>query len=96
MIENKRRKRLLLEGAERFNAKPKDGIQFLQCISLVVTLAHNFLPTPFDPFSLAHVLKYTPRINKTALGEYVSKMDNIDILKAFIYDFDFKGVRDFD
>ena len=99
MIENKVRKRILLEGAERFNKNHKGGVAFLQSkiyryiLFYNVCLEHNFLPTPVDPHSLAQVLKYTPGINKTLLGEYVSKRSNLDLLKAFMADFDFKGVK---
>ncbi|KAJ3227008.1 GDP/GTP exchange factor for ARF [Clydaea vesicula] len=82
---NKKRKRLLMEGAERFNQNPNEGINFLQ--------THGFLPTPVDPKSLAYVLKNTPKISKALLGDYISKRDNIEILKAFISDFEFKGKR---
>lgn len=87
LMENKRRKRILMECADKFNEKPKEGIIMLQ--------ENGFLPTPVDPESLAKILKYTPRINKTLLGDYISKPVNIEILKSFISDFDFVGVSAF-
>jgi brefeldin A-resistance guanine nucleotide exchange factor 1 len=42
--------------------------------------------------SLASFLKSTPRLNKQLLGDYLSKPANIDILRAFVKLFDFKGV----
>ena len=76
-----------MECADKFNEKPKEGIIMLQ--------ENGFLPTPVDPESLAKILKYTPRINKTLLGDYISKPVNIEILKSFISDFDFVGVSAF-
>lgn len=91
LLENKKRKRILLQGAEEFNKKPKVGISFLQ--------QHGFLPpsegdAPVDPKSLAAVLKNTPMINKTKLGDYLSRKEHLEILKAFIGDFSFTGVFD--
>ncbi|KAJ3208352.1 GDP/GTP exchange factor for ARF [Dinochytrium kinnereticum] len=85
VLNTKHRKRILREGAERFNTKPSDGITFLQ--------ANGFLPDPVDPASLASFLKSTPRVNKKLLGEYIAKPSNIDLLKAFIQLYDFKGKR---
>jgi hypothetical protein len=85
-MENKLRKRVLMQGAEEFNTKPKAGIAFLQ--------KNGFLPEGdvVDPEKLAAVLKNTPRINKTRLGEYISKKENGEVLQAFIRDFKFNGV----
>ncbi|KAJ3261296.1 GDP/GTP exchange factor for ARF, partial [Borealophlyctis nickersoniae] len=85
---NKQRKRVLKEGAERFNEKPSEGIKFLQ--------EHNFLPDPVDPVSLARFLKTTPSVNKTLLGDYLSKPKNAEILKAFVNLMDFRGGKRID
>jgi hypothetical protein len=42
--------------------------------------------------SLAAFLKGCTRLDKRLLGDYISKPENIDILKAFIGLFDFKDV----
>ncbi|KAJ3194456.1 GDP/GTP exchange factor for ARF [Irineochytrium annulatum] len=85
LLNIKLKKRVLREGAERFNAKPKDGIAFLQ--------ANGFLPDPVDPASLASFLKTTPSVNKTLLGDYLARPANLDVLKAFIQLYNFKGKR---
>ncbi|KAJ3392024.1 GDP/GTP exchange factor for ARF [Entophlyctis sp. JEL0112] len=81
----KLRKRLLAEGAERFNKSPKEGIRFLQ--------EQKLLPTPADPQSIANFLKTTPGVNKKLIGEYIAKRGNEDILKTFIKLYNFKGKR---
>ncbi|KAI8838851.1 hypothetical protein BJ741DRAFT_562615 [Chytriomyces cf. hyalinus JEL632] len=81
----KLRKRLLAEGAERFNSSPKEGIKFLQ--------EQELLPTPADPHSIAVFLKTTPGVNKKLIGEYIAKRGNEDILKTFIKLYNFKGKR---
>ncbi|KAJ3296061.1 GDP/GTP exchange factor for ARF [Rhizoclosmatium sp. JEL0117] len=85
LLSVKLRKRLLSEGAERFNVNPKDGIRFLQDKQL--------LPTPADPHSIAIFLKTTPGVNKKLIGEYIAKRGNEDILKTFIKLYNFKGKR---
>ncbi|KAJ3048959.1 GDP/GTP exchange factor for ARF, partial [Rhizophlyctis rosea] len=88
LSDNKQRKRVLKEGADRFNEKPKEGIKFLQ--------AQGFLPDPVDPVSLATLLKSTSNFNKTLLGDYLSKPDNIELLKAFVKLMDFAGGKRID
>ncbi|KAJ3033358.1 GDP/GTP exchange factor for ARF [Rhizophlyctis rosea] len=88
LSHSKQRKRVLKEGADRFNEKPKLGIQFLQ--------EHDFLPDPIDPHSLATLLKSTPNFNKTLLGDYLSRPDQIDLLKAFVKNMDFAGGKRID
>lgn len=81
---SKKQKRVLMQGIEKFNEDPKDGIAFLQ--------SNKFLPTPCDPKSLAHLFKFTPQIKKNVLGQFFAKKNNEDVLRAFLLYFDFKGV----
>ncbi|KAJ3412584.1 GDP/GTP exchange factor for ARF [Chytridiales sp. JEL 0842] len=81
----KYQKKMLRDGAERFNGSPKDAIKFLQ--------THNFLPDPAEPGDIAKFLKNTPGVSKAKLGEYIAKPANVEILKAFIKLFDFKKKR---
>ncbi|KAI9341953.1 hypothetical protein BDR26DRAFT_859844 [Obelidium mucronatum] len=85
LLAVKRRKKLLAQGAERFNSSPKAGIKFLQ--------EQELLPTPADPHSIAVFLKTTPGVNKKLIGEYIAKRGNEDILKTFIKLYNFKGKR---
>ncbi|KAG9093300.1 GDP/GTP exchange factor for ARF [Ceratobasidium sp. UAMH 11750] len=43
-----------------------------------------------DPKSLARFLKQCPRLDKKVLGEYISHLDNPDLLREFIGMFDFR------
>ena len=85
LLEHKQKKEIWKEGARRFNIKPKQGIEFLQ--------QQKFLPTPIDSYSLAVFLKTTPQVNKKALGEFIAKPDNVDLLTAFISLYDFHNVN---
>lgn len=84
LLENISRKRILEKGAQEFNTSPKKGIAFLK--------DHGFLPDE-SPESLSKLLKSIPTIDKTLLGDYLSKKQNFEILQAFIKDFDFKNKR---
>lgn len=77
-----------MTGASRFNTKPKTGLAFLEENKLIYT-------DPNEPraVSLAKFLKNSARIDKRLLGDFISRPDNIDVLKAFMMLFDFKGVR---
>ena len=84
----KAQKKLVLTGASRFNAKPKTGIAFLEENKLIYS-------DPNEPraHSLAAFLKNCTSLDKRLLGDYISKPDNIDLLKAFVGLFDFNKVR---
>ncbi|THH01721.1 hypothetical protein EW026_g1024 [Hermanssonia centrifuga] len=86
LMQTKSQKKLVLTGAARFNAKPKAGILFLEENKLIYT-------DPNEPRarSLAMFLKSSTRLDKRLLGDFISKPDNIEILKAFIGLFDFKN-----
>lgn len=44
------------------------------------------------PKSLARFLKSCNRLDKRLLGDFLSKPENLDVLKAFVQLFDFKDV----
>lgn len=80
---------MLLAGASRFNLKPKDGVKFF--------FENGFVSKTGDSIAevanLAAFLKRCPRLDKKLLGDYLSKPDNLELLDAFIGQFDFKDVR---
>ncbi|KAL1944754.1 hypothetical protein VTO73DRAFT_3184 [Trametes versicolor] len=82
----KSKKRLILTGAARFNAKPKTGLAFLEENKLIYSD-----PNEPRPLSLAKFLRNSARIDKRLLGDFISRPDNIDVLKEFLRLFDFKG-----
>ncbi|KAI0374734.1 Sec7-domain-containing protein [Pilatotrama ljubarskyi] len=82
----KSQKKLILAGAARFNAKPKTGLAFLEENKLIYGD-----PDEPRPLSLAKFLKSSARIDKRLLGDFISKPENIEVLKAFMSLFDFKG-----
>ncbi|KAL4065359.1 hypothetical protein V8B97DRAFT_2022848 [Scleroderma yunnanense] len=85
LMLSKSRKKLVLTGAAKFNSKPKLGVAFLEENGLIY--ANNSEPRPR---SLAKFLKSCTRLDKRLLGDYISKPDNVDLLKEFIGLFDFK------
>ncbi|KAG6832717.1 hypothetical protein H0H92_012289 [Tricholoma furcatifolium] len=86
LIQTKSQKKLILTGASRFNAKPKAGITFLEENKLIYT---DLSEEMTKARSLATFLKGCTRLDKRLLGDYISKPDNIELLKAFIGLFDF-------
>ncbi|KAF5386877.1 hypothetical protein D9615_001681 [Tricholomella constricta] len=88
LIQTKSQKKLILTGAARFNTKPKSGIAFLEENKLIYTDLSEEIT---KAHSLASFLKGCTKLDKRLLGDFISKPDNIDILKAFIGLFDFKN-----
>ena len=59
---------------ELFNQKPKQGIAYLQ--------EHGYLDKSHD--SIVHFLKETPNLNKTLIGEYISRKDNPRLTETYV------------
>lgn len=89
LADSKSRKHLILTGATRFNTKPSVGIEFLQSNGIIKSDETSGQPLPG---SIAGFLKGCPRIDKKLLGDYISKPDHIEILKAFVELMSFKDV----
>ncbi|KAN0075361.1 hypothetical protein V8E55_011384 [Tylopilus felleus] len=87
LLQNKSRKKLVLTGAARFNSKPKLGLAFLEENKLIYS---DLSPEVSRAKSLAKFLKSSTRLDKRLLGDYVSKPDNLELLKEFMNLFDFK------
>ncbi|KAM7533171.1 hypothetical protein Aperf_G00000124357 [Anoplocephala perfoliata] len=85
LVLQKTRKKLLMNGSDRFNLKPKDGIVFLQ--------KNGLLSDPLDPAEMAAFLAENPRLDKKMIGEYLANRKHTDILVAFVRHFNFKGIR---
>jgi brefeldin A-resistance guanine nucleotide exchange factor 1 len=91
LLEAKSRKQLILTGASQFNFKPKSGLAFLEENGVIYK---DLAPGETRELSLAKFLKSCTRLDKRLLGDFISKPDNIELLKAFIGLFDFKGVSE--
>ncbi|KAJ4213439.1 GDP/GTP exchange factor for ARF [Fusarium solani] len=83
--EQRRRKKIIIKGAGKFNEKPKAGLGYLE--------AQGIIENASDPVAVAKFLKGTSRINKKVLGDFLSKRGNEAILEAFLDSFDFSGKR---
>lgn len=78
-----------MTGAARFNNKPKVGLSFLEENQLIYS---DLSEGTTRPQSLAKFLKGCTRLDKRLLGDFISRAENIDVLKAFMELFDFKNV----
>ncbi|SJX61252.1 related to golgi-specific brefeldin a-resistance guanine nucleotide exchange factor 1 [Sporisorium reilianum f. sp. reilianum] len=82
----KAKKATILDGASRFNAKPKDGLAFLEKEGL---LDYGDASLSREE-RVARFLKECPRLDKKLVGDYIGRPDNVKALEAFIRLFDFK------
>lgn len=78
---------MLLDGAAAFNVKPKVGLKFLEEHGVI----YNDDSISREE-SLARFLKTTPRLDKRLLGDFISRPDQIELLRAFMQLMDFDGV----
>ncbi|KAF1854422.1 hypothetical protein Lal_00015356 [Lupinus albus] len=83
--EQRRKKKIIIKGASKFNEKPKAGLGYLE--------AQGIIKDATDPVAVAKFLKGTSRVNKKVLGDFISKRGNEEILGAFLDLFDFSGKR---
>lgn len=81
-MQNKARKRLVIEATKCFNENPSDGLKFL--------VKHNLIPDD-SPASAVQFLRRSGRIRKKQLGEFLAKPRNKDYLDLFVKDFDFSN-----
>lgn len=80
--DSKKRKRLLWLALEKFNARPKDGIQFIKDNKLID-----------NNEDLVQFLRDNLRVDKKVLGEFLSKEENRPMREAFIRSLDFANLR---
>ena len=107
LIANRKRKHIMLEGAQKFNESSKIGISFFQCKSIedlkkrilclvdinIVIVANGFLPDPLTPQTMGVFLATTPNLSKQQIGEYLAKPQHVETLKYFVETFEFHGKR---
>ncbi|KAI9649617.1 GDP/GTP exchange factor for ARF [Ciborinia camelliae] len=83
--EQKRRKKIIIQGTIKFNENPKAGIAFLA--------SQGIIDDPKNAKAVANFLKGTSRVDKKQLGEFISKKGNEPILEALMDSFDFENKR---
>jgi brefeldin A-resistance guanine nucleotide exchange factor 1 len=83
--EQRRRKKVIIKGASKFNESAKGGIAYLA--------SQGIIEDPNDASCVTQFLRGTTRIDKKQLGEYISKKSNEAILDAFMDQFDFTDQR---
>ncbi|KAE8213264.1 hypothetical protein CF327_g3176 [Tilletia walkeri] len=87
LSQRKHMKGLILDAANRFNAKPKDGVKWMAEKGLIIADGSEQERAK----SLAAFLKDCPGLDKKLLGDYISRPDNLNVLETFISLFDFHG-----
>jgi brefeldin A-resistance guanine nucleotide exchange factor 1 len=88
----KDRKGVLLIGTALFNAKPKHGLAMLEKEGVIVPDDGPGTEAEKRTMGIAKFLRQSTRLDKKELGDYISRPDQIELLKAFIGLFDFRGV----
>uniref|UniRef100_A0A8R1DN99 SEC7 domain-containing protein n=1 Tax=Caenorhabditis japonica TaxID=281687 RepID=A0A8R1DN99_CAEJA len=83
IIDQKKRKRLIVEGTELFNQNPKKGVTFLREKGI---LGH-------DEDSLVQWLRSNPQLDKKAIADYICNRKHAEVLKAFVKSFPFENSR---
>ncbi|KAI1131294.1 Sec7-domain-containing protein [Nemania abortiva] len=81
--EQRRRKKIIVKGATKFNEKPKEGLGYLKESGIIDN----------NPASAAKFLRQTSRVSKAVLGDFLSKKGNDEYLDSFLDLFDFSGKR---
>lgn len=79
---------MVLKGSRLFNESPKKGIKFLVENGVIEADENGDINT-----SLSNFLRSTQQLDKKALGEYLGRPENLEILKAYMQQFDFRGKR---
>lgn len=77
----------MLQGAAEFNLKPKIGLKYLEEHGII-----GASPSMTREQSLAMFFKTTPKLDKKLLGDFISRPDQIEVLRAFMRLMDFEGV----
>lgn len=78
----------LVLGTEKFNENPREGIAKLTEHGLL-----SGTPGHSDPEKVAKLLRENPGLDKKAIGEYISKKENKNILNHFVHNFDLRNTR---
>ncbi|KAF8184945.1 Sec7-domain-containing protein [Mycena galopus ATCC 62051] len=90
LLHTKSQKKLIVAAANRFNTKPKQGVAFLEENRLIYTDLPADAPESAKAHNLAVFLKGCARLDKRLLGDYISREENLPLLKAFVGLFDFR------
>ena len=85
------KKNLIVTATQRFNMKPKTGLAYLEENKLIYADVSDPADRPKTK-SLARFLKNCGRLDKRVLGDFISRPEETEVLRAFISLFDFKDV----
>ncbi|TIC24957.1 Sec7-domain-containing protein [Wallemia mellicola] len=89
----KSRKKVILNGARKFNIKPTTGLDYLARHGIIdINFDEDNKWTKETSESVAKFLKQCARLDKRLLGDYLSRPDNIEVLKSFFSLFNFENL----
>lgn len=83
--EQRALKKVIIEGATKFNESPKTGIAYLA--------SQGVIKNPDDPIQIAKFLRDSTRVSKKMVGEFISKKNNENIMGAFMDLFEYDNKR---
>ncbi|PQE10189.1 Sec7 domain-containing protein [Rutstroemia sp. NJR-2017a WRK4] len=83
--EQRRRKRIIIQGTAKFNENAKAGLAYLT--------ANGIIADPKDAKAVVDFLTGTTRVSKKELGEFISKRGNEAMLEALMESLHFDGKR---
>ncbi|XP_021723676.1 ARF guanine-nucleotide exchange factor GNL2-like [Chenopodium quinoa] len=83
-LRKAQKKKLLIAGTH-FNQDEKKGLEYLKISHLI--------PNPPEAKAFAYFFRFTPGLNKTAIGDYLGDPDefHLQVLNEFTHTFDFTG-----
>ncbi|KAJ1816410.1 GDP/GTP exchange factor for ARF, partial [Coemansia sp. RSA 2598] len=87
LLDRKNHKDAMMRAAKLFNEKPKEGVEFLQRTGALGHAAGEATQ------HLARFLRETPTLNKRLVGEFLAKPSNLEVLQAYVSQFDYGGKR---
>jgi len=83
--EQRRKKRIIINGVAKFNESPKAGLAYLNAQGIIEDIK--------DAESVTSFLRSSSRISKKILGEFISKKGSEAILEAYMDSYNFEGKR---
>jgi brefeldin A-resistance guanine nucleotide exchange factor 1 len=83
--EQRRKKRIIINGVAKFNESPKSGLAYLNAQGIIEDIK--------DAESVTSFLRSSSRISKKTLGEFISKKGSEAILEAYMNSYNFEGKR---
>ncbi|CAJ0578818.1 unnamed protein product, partial [Mesorhabditis spiculigera] len=79
----KKKKQIITEATALFNTSPKKAVEYLREKGIVDN----------NPLTIAEWLRVNPHLDKKMIADYISNRKHAEILKAYVYSFNFNNTR---